>query len=91
MIILLSLSLWYATGATGPLSCKSHWNSHEANDNGLNEKLNWCYALLDGYILELNCSFSFLGFYCAIIINCMYNSQRKDLSKADQNIFKWIQ
>ena len=21
----------------------------------------------------------------------MYNSQRKDLSKADQNIFKWIQ
>ena len=61
IIILLSLSLWYATGATGPLSCKSHWNSHEANDNSLNEKLNWCYAFLDGCILELNCSFSFLG------------------------------
>ena len=61
IIILLSLSLWYATGATGPLSGKSHWNSREANDNSLNEKLNWCQALLDGCILELNCSFSFLG------------------------------
>ena len=40
IIILLSLSLWYAVGATGPLSCKSHWNFHEANDNNLNEKLN---------------------------------------------------
>ena len=59
IIILLSLSLWYATGATGPLSCKSHLNSHEASDNSFNEKLNWCYALLDGCILELNCSFSF--------------------------------
>ena len=46
---------------------KSHFHtsftlhSHEANNNSLNEKLNWCYALLDGCILELNCSFSFLG------------------------------
>ena len=35
---------------------------HETNANSLNEKLNnyWSYALLDGFILVLNCSFSFL-------------------------------
>ena len=34
---------------------------HETNANSLNEKLNWCYVLLDEFILVLNCSFSFLG------------------------------